>query len=304
MKYFSVATHKVFVLFSFLFFLFNQSINAQYWAPLGATWYYHQTNFLSNYVDYLKIESVGDTVINGTQCKILQKTSWQCDLHPDREYMYDSSGQVFFWDVYMNAFQMVYDFNAAAGESWSVYLDGSGNDDTVYITVDSTSLTSINGFPRKVLYVTYQTVFPWWDFQPNGEIIETIGDTYAMFPWVYGACDYKWSAGIRCYEDTVVGFIQFDSSVACNGFFFTKTEEQYLNKQIIFYPNPVIDKLYFENSYEVDINRITIINGFGETLKTLTKRDRYFDLSFLPAGLYFITINTNSTNYFFKIIKQ
>jgi hypothetical protein len=239
-----------------LFFLtFSLTCKAQYWAPAGAIWHYTVWHFFSPLIDYQRIESVGDTVINGTPCKILQKNIGVCDVQPDREYMYDSSGYVFFWDPDTSSFALLYNFNAIAGQSWKVPLYWFGYTDSLTVNVDSVSQIVLNGFPRRMLYVNYLTAG--WGFQPygSGVLIETIGDTATMFPWTLGVCDAQWAYGIRCYEDTIIGFVDFDTTRTCDSIFNTGIVSPADKKNSLsIYPNPTQTNSIITFTYPASIS--------------------------------------------------
>jgi hypothetical protein len=48
---------------------------SQDFAPIGAQWYYSEHHAFSGDIDYLKIESVKDTVIKGLACRKLVKNT-------------------------------------------------------------------------------------------------------------------------------------------------------------------------------------------------------------------------------------
>ncbi len=89
--------------------------NAQTFAPTGATWTYSQWHFMSPLIDTFKIRSVGDTIIQSKQCKILLKNEIGCDLREPKEFMYSDSGKVFFYDTSRHSFQMLYNFMQMLG---------------------------------------------------------------------------------------------------------------------------------------------------------------------------------------------
>ncbi len=78
-------------------------------------------------------------------------------------------------------------------------------------------------------------------------------------------------------------------------------------KEISFkiYPNPVSTKLYIETSNLLDINSIQVFDVNGKSLlNEYDSNTNFLDVSPLKSGVYFVKIETNSGNYFQKIIKR
>jgi hypothetical protein len=78
-------------------------------------------------------------------------------------------------------------------------------------------------------------------------------------------------------------------------------------KEISFkiYPNPVSTKLYIETSNLLDINSIQVFYVNGKSLlNEYDSNTNFLDVSPLKSGVYFVKIETNSGNYFQKIIKR
>src|SRR5512137_1956410 len=86
---------------------------AQEWAPIGALWHYTEKFSVWNppiEIDYIKIESIKDTIIADKVCKKLTKRhNLCCTDRPDVEFMYSENNQVFFYDTHFNSFQLLYD---------------------------------------------------------------------------------------------------------------------------------------------------------------------------------------------------
>lgn len=164
-------------------------------APAGATWTYDQED--STYT----MTVVGDTVLNGQACSIIAGSSpsicWQ-----SHAYTYQN-GDTVFWsdDQYLPQFFELYRWNAQVGESWDVWVDGPV---TVTYTVLSTGTTTVNGQTLRTLNVEATDPQMQWA-QSSGVLIEHIGDTLFMFPWLAAFCDAMVPWPLRCYTDTALG---------------------------------------------------------------------------------------------------
>ena len=90
---------KIKILFLFTIILFLQNYSFSQWAPSGATWYTGILESISSpNQGYIRTNSVGDTVLNTVNCKLLESihvnSSGQVSL-VDTLIMYSDSGRVF-----------------------------------------------------------------------------------------------------------------------------------------------------------------------------------------------------------------
>ncbi len=82
-----------------LIFLFvNLQVQGQDFAPIGSKWYYTNIeSFFSPNQGFVTIENVGDTIIQGLDCKILEQTEYRTSgdtIHKGFEYFYVSGDTV------------------------------------------------------------------------------------------------------------------------------------------------------------------------------------------------------------------
>jgi len=223
------GTMKKLLSFLTLIILF-QMLHSQNWTPIGATWHYTEKfSFWHVYdEDYIKFESVKDTMMMGKNCrKITKRHKLVCNDRPLNEFMYQENGKVYFYDPHFEAFQVLYDFSANQFDSWTILVkdDPLRNVDTLTIVVDSTDMVNINGTDLKQLYITYWFIYDYFDegnidtMIYHSRIIERIGDVQYMFNyapvWSF-TCDGNYTNGLRCYEDTIVGLHETGLAESCD----------------------------------------------------------------------------------------
>src|SRR4026208_2473277 len=92
-------------------------------APIGATWTYTQHHAFSSDSSLFVIESVGDTVIQGVTCSILEHTQGSSGCMPFHGYVGTMGDSVIFWSVGANAFRTLYVFGVPIGSYWSMQAD-------------------------------------------------------------------------------------------------------------------------------------------------------------------------------------
>jgi hypothetical protein len=201
------------LLFIILICVLN-TLKAQDFAPLHAEWYYERMAFgWPGTVNFIKITSTGDTAIIEKQCNILtiEESGFK-----QYEFIYNDSNRVFWYNSSKNKFTKLYDFNANTGDSWHILLPQS-DEDSMIVSIDSTSYININSLFRKVQYIHNNSNT--WLFA--GRVIEGIGlvGTYPyesafLFPQS-GLADPV-TGSLRCYSDTILGFFKGPDEDACD----------------------------------------------------------------------------------------
>lgn len=251
-----------------IFTIVNTSkTSAQNWASEDAKWTYTQTHFFSSLIDTLVIRSIGDTVIQGQECRILKRNTGTCDLRPIFEYMYDDGGRVFYFDGSRNEFLLLYDFNATAGQSYTIYPAEFPSNDSIVVTIDSVRPVVLNDVTLKKQFISFASSEIFWSVGSQGEIIENIGDTWSMFPWIFGACDANWGGPLRCYEDASIGNIDFGTALSCD-YVTLGIETQISLNHLNVYPNPAKEFVMFE-CLNMESGMITISDIYGRRVATL-----------------------------------
>lgn len=273
------------------------TIKGQDFAPVGAEWHYEELFRFSGDTDYIKLQSVKDTLILGETCrKITKRHKLFCNDRPDVEYLFTRNDTVFFLDTAFNKFQILYDFNASTNSSWIIETrDESMDIDTLTITVDSISSTQINGQTLKVMHVTYVKDDENQPRTYKSTIIEKLGDIEYMFNWdplSTTACDGNYSNGIRCYQDGSFGFYSSGLADSCNQVSSgVGLKELSTIERIELFPNPAGEflEIHFDKAahYQIELlnfnGQVALSqNAYGAKLK--------LDLGELKRGLYVLRV--------------
>ena len=281
-------------------FLFAQSE----WAPKGAIWHYNYPSETG--IQYTTIESVGDTIIHGIECKILQTS---LNLDPVRVYSYYNDGIV--WVTKKGPFHKLYDFNANIGDTWQV-IDVFGRcqtDSLATVIVDRIGDTTINNIQLSYIVVRFLTSAR-WGFECYGtsgtsyKIIENIGALGYMFPQSFCAIDFPYPCSLRCYSDSKLGTFETGIADSCN-LTVTEINENLLKKSIAIYPNPIKDELNIDLLNSNYCAFLTIYNLFGMPVlkKIIYGSMSSVNLNELTSGYYILRIDQNNKTSFNKIIK-
>ncbi|MBQ1759689.1 MAG: hypothetical protein IIZ94_08400, partial [Prevotella sp.] len=165
-------------------------------APQGAEWYFDVFNPWGTHPEYQRFFVDGDTIIQGHQCSIITQNFVDTG-HEGGEFVYEEDNKVYWFNPTTNAFSILYDFDAEAGESWYYEV----GDCTHLATVDSVGSVTWNGHNYRTQWVRFNDDLPTYY---SGKIIEGIGYERGLFPsievcngWeVYDASEIEY---LRCY---------------------------------------------------------------------------------------------------------
>ena len=165
-------------------------------APQGAEWYFDVFNPWGTHPEYQRFFVDGDTIIQGHQCSIITQNFVDTG-HEGGEFVYEEDNKVYWFNPTTNAFSILYDFDAEAGESWYYEV----GDCSHLATVDSVGSVTWNGHNYRTQWVRFNDDLPTYY---SGKIIEGIGYERGLFPsievcngWeVFDASEIEY---LRCY---------------------------------------------------------------------------------------------------------
>lgn len=302
----------------FQFFICTSSLG-QEWAEIGATWHYnHWTN------NYCVFTIDGEQMIGGQMCRHINRSEdfslWGSDQY---EYTYYSNDTVYFWDPDSSVFRILYDFGANPGDSWVCVVDGqswqhAGDRDSIITHIDSVDMVTINSFTLKRLYVHYEganfedttnqcnPIYSQWSTAPlNSEIIEFIGDVNFMFNNYTNdeqTSECSSPVGLRCFQDTTIGFHDFGIVDSCDW----KTNvsiEEYKNSAK-FYPNPShgIINLEFNGKPPTKVEIIDVRGTLIRSITFINSEKFVLDLRVMEEGTYMLKIEWNNRTQTERIV--
>ncbi|MBK6901370.1 MAG: hypothetical protein IPH04_00765 [Saprospirales bacterium] len=144
---------KLILCFSFFLFwvsfLAGQTLD---FAPVGAKWYYSIYDFdpPPPYGQFPHVvEVVGKELYQGKICSKLVNIG--LETVPDPLYVYTQNDSVFFYSLLSEQFELLYDFGAEIGESWTIGgLASTLTDyDSLTVLVDGISLMNFAAYRLK-----------------------------------------------------------------------------------------------------------------------------------------------------------
>jgi hypothetical protein len=281
---------------TFLFLLVSFSVFGQIeWAPLGAKWYYTYSEMLFGAEYVVVVEVVGDTVIQGKNCRILKNEpnslnwNWGCN-NPiwNIEYMYGENGQVLFFNSFEDEFKLLHDFNAQKDDGWKIPLcDENFTVDSLEIVVSDIYYDTISNHTLRIIDV---------DESMNGFpslIYEGIGSARQMFFQEQNIVTAEQGiTNLRCYESPATGIIKFTEQ-PCG--FISSTSEETAPQQYTIYPNPTSGPVTLTFKSLSDASSIQILNSYGQKIQEhlLPSTSEILQINNLQPGLYFVTLFAN-----------
>ena len=201
-----------------LAFLICTSLNAQtIFAPIGATWSYTQDVQWNADSAVFKIECVGDTLIQGMNCSVLAYSGGISECMGFRHFVATSGDSILFWEPRDSTFRTLYVLGLFPGEGWQTLVGGGYYDlgtwvtvyDTLSFEVTSSDLVVIEGVSlrRSVVQANWSPITSGQNVPFSGTIIERLGHSGFLFPWIDGACDFEITFPLRCYSDNDITWL-------------------------------------------------------------------------------------------------
>lgn len=284
--------------FSIILFFVLSNLYGQNFAPNSAVWNYTY-NWLFFNMGYMKLTVIGDTLIQGKSCKIIQKRNighnsqynTNYDLIDGYEYVYSDTDKVYFYRF--NKFYTLYDFGASPGTSWIIacenYLD---HDSLSKIIVDSVEIETINSVNLRTLYLHTDSGTAGF---LGMKMVEKIGCLNWMFPVNLSLVGPDYPEPLRCYYDNSLGLIKY-ILVSCDTLYNGLYEVKNYDNKISFYPNPVNSISTLEWDGKTNENcTLYIYNYLGNLIKTVKTNSQSIEIrnSDFVKGIYFYRLASN-----------
>lgn len=264
-------------------------------AAVGSQWHYGKKQ--DSLYSYLKLESIGDTIISGYNCKIIQNDTAACYRPGEKIYIYQDKRKMHVYNEGTDTIHLLYDFGLAVGDTFSMNMpEGAFSGQAV---IDSIILRPINGFLLKEFYYHIYLFTDGLTQALSGSYIENIGHTQYLFPWGAVSCLEKYQE-IRCFTDSVLGQYRFNTSIDCAFEEVLATSIRGTISENIFriYPTITNKHLFISGSYEGNY-MIEIYDLLGKKYIERKISNNRTDVSTLQEGVYLYLIKNKT-----KILRQ
>ena len=271
--------------------------------PDQSEWYY-EIEWENGDITYQHLEYAADTTIGTSRPKIIirSNTQYDRDAHTEvtHEYIIEANNKVYWWNKDLEEFTMLYDYLAEEGDEWEIKV----GTEAITVHVDSIGLFEYEGETKKILHISdIGNVF-------NGDIVVGYGHMTSFFPekLMRHASDFTVN-GLRCYW---VGdaLLYHNGDEDCDAIYseIHGVEEDGPSTgsgTFTVYPNPTNSVLFVQTVCTTSLpteQKYRITNLMGQTLLqgTISAETQQIDISGLPAGMYFISVNEQTV----KFVKQ
>ncbi len=278
--------------------VFSADYESDFLDQIGSEWYYEILNDDGS-ITYQHLEYVADTTFDNKEVKIIIRNNTLYDKSRrdavTKEYLYEENNIVYWWNATIEQFTVLYDFGAQQGDEWEIRVGA----ETLTMHVDAVEQYEYEGRVFKMMRVSDpENLF-------SGMIICGIGHLTSFFPekLMNPGKAYR-VEGIRCFwqqgelvfkygeKDCEEVYVQYHSSLP-----------EITIPYFTLSPNPTDGLVIVEMSSETSQpGEFRVTNLTGQTLLTgsLTCEKQIIDLSGLPRGVYFLTINNRTQ----KMIRQ
>ena len=300
--------------FLFLFIPIGHISAQTEWAPVGAKWYYSTPYLIPPYDnnDCTLFESIGDTIISGKNCRIIEVKNCRGQQIISREFFYQKNDSLYYFNN--NDFFLLYDFSAAIGDTVVVH------DEKFFPTLGYLFNDSIESFKYKILNTDTINIGGTWSRRQqinqlqSGDwmlgigqeeeswIIEKLG-SYFYFFGRFGYFTFEESFGLlRCYSDSLLEYQNPEWNEVCD--YISNAPDINVGKLIRFYPNPANDKVFIELMERKGVLTIYNLNGQLVYSKNLDLGINAISIGFIWPGIYFLNVLTDKRVIVFKLIKN
>ena len=268
-------------------FLFTTALFSQNLA-VGTVWYYHQSSLFGENGNYIKMQIVGDSTINGKVCKKMTG-GYGCSKIADRgEFVYIENKKAYRYDFYRNRFWLLYDWSARIGDIVTIYVPQQNTVDSFQIRIDSITIWTPNGEPL-IVQKTSRIGASRWIFASQ-QIIEKIGANAVFFPQST-SCDPVQYGSLRCFNEPnqlQVKFVTYkcDSVIVRVG-----TSDILSQRHISIFPTPSVSELNIAFDEPVtDGFSMDIINNLGQVIwhsqKPIIGTNEVVNINNWQSGVY------------------
>jgi len=274
---------------------FNNFIESE--INLEGEWYYEIQNDDSS-ITYQHLEYAADTTIGTERPKIIIRSNTHYDREEitevTHEYVYEADGKVYWWNKDLEEFTVLYDFTAQVGDEWEIKVGF----ESLTMHVDSVEYYDYEGRTFRVLQVSDENnLF-------SGDIMCGIGHLTSFFPerLMNRGKGFR-VEGLRCYwvdDELIFKYSEEDCDSLYNELHYG-IDETDDNETFVVYPNPANNILFVETCHGASLQNPTyrITNLIGQTVLSgnITSENQQIDISYMPAGLYFITVGKQTVKF-------
>jgi hypothetical protein len=302
-----------------LLFLFAGlfSLNAQTWAPIGATWHYRE---LYNNMGFVKdgtreIKCTGTVTAQNKVCSQLTSHFRGASYYPgspppvvattpgptfttyqdaDVIYLYNGSG-----------FDTVVNFKAKPGDHWKACYPVTGCDSVTPVDVTDTGHINLNGMNLKQVGLSYKKISTFFSYTITNTytFTERVGDLNGyLFPTIRCQTDDPGDPPLTCYADNNFPVHKRAGVTECD-LTTVGILEQKSQPVLSLYPNPSNGVITVETSVPVSIQVIDHVGRVLYSNDEVPPGINRIDTD-LAKGIYFLVATSDNQKKLIRFVRE
>jgi len=252
-------------------------------APVGARWTYSSTSAIpGDFPHEVVVES--EEIFQGQLCRKL--TGVIGNGLPNPLYVYSQNDSVFFYSEVSEDFELLYDFGAEPGETWTIEgLFGPEFEDNITLEMQGSYQQPIGDTSVRVMEVTVTPLLP---FEWGTLIYAGIGNNFFHIPYSFDLVGTNSLRGLRCYSDGENEF-QFVPYACDTSIISSAREPEIAGPEISVFPNPATDRLMVLWDAQDGQLLFTLYNPLGQVMlqQILSAVSSEVVLENLASGVYY-----------------
>lgn len=284
----------VFLFLSLIIKLTSQTI---FLPNIGTKWHYSFGNFTNGNTTNRKIEYISDSISSLTGEKIKKLLAAKITANDNsainqKVFIKQRNDSVWFWHYRTNnSWQLLFDYNATAAQSWTYSIMSGTFVNTHTVIVNSVGTINLNSLNLKTLNVTCK-------YGPN-TYTAVISERIGVMGFLFNCVDYMpnvfvdgaYVKDLLCYEDSTFGLKQFTSNPCDYSYYVGLNEITGSKPEFNVYPNPANSILNIqindEISETVKVVKLTDVSGRITLISLSTIQ---IDIKGLNCGIYFVSL--------------
>ncbi|TVR76431.1 MAG: T9SS C-terminal target domain-containing protein [Saprospirales bacterium] len=284
---------------------------SQYFAPVGAKWYYRNHHYEQDHHSYTEITAVKDTFVGERHCRLLEV--YRSDVgeivthlivfHEDRTIYFYENGE--FWplssfhygDPLMEKYFYIpsnYNlFNPAIpyNPNSPPYPKEQHRARTLPNYLETIQLSEDNYYPSYRIQQKFQHVEAGNEYRVElGLTTDFYGSEFGFAGHVTKGDEEGYPGYLRCHYDPEFGWFNY-STEPCD---FASSVINIPASKFNIFPNPALDYLRVSGLEEYRLDKYRIVNMEGRTVRNGLFSQDHIDVSGLAAGNYLLVVSSDT----------
>lgn len=288
----------------------DQIHRGQYFAPVGARWYYRNYHEDIDHHSYTMITAVKDTFVGERHCRLLEVYRSELDKIVAELIVFQDDRTVYFYEEgeFLRLYQFhhifpFHEFSFHVPSNYHLYNPAIPYDPD-HPPYPRETHYAITGTGSDVIKLSEDIDFPGWRIELDldyvqtgneyeielGKVTDYSGGSLGFAGRVGETPDEGYPGYLRCYYDPEFGWFNF-SEEPCD---FTSSVVNIPAAVFDVFPNPTSNFLRVSGLEEYQLENYRIVNMDGKTVGSGQFSQDQIDVSRLAAGIYILVVSSDT----------